>query len=123
MSYTDGFYERHLAYIGGRKDVWYVPTGPLYAYKTLADRTEVRALDPAGKLARYDVSNDLDAKIYRGVVTLTFTAPAAVRISASGVRLAERSGSPTDRWDEQFVRRDGDRVYVTVRPNTVLEFE
>ena len=118
----DGFYERHLAYIGGRKDVWYVPTGPLYAYKTLVDRTEIRALDPAGALARYAVSNHLDPKVYRGAITLAFEAPPEVRILADGVRLAERTASFTDRWQDQYFRWDSGTVYVTVRPNTILEF-
>ena len=39
---ADGFYERHLAHISRRRDVWYVPMGPLYAYRTIHDRTEVR---------------------------------------------------------------------------------
>ena len=44
----DGFYERHLAHVGGRDDVWYVPMGPLYAYKTLSEQTAVRPLRRAG---------------------------------------------------------------------------
>ena len=40
----DGFYEKHLAHVSGKPDVWYVPMGPLYAFKTIADRTEVRPL-------------------------------------------------------------------------------
>ena len=34
----DGFYERHLAHIARRRDVWYVPMGPLYAYHTIHER-------------------------------------------------------------------------------------
>ena len=37
----DGFYEKHLAHIGRRPDVWYVPMGPVYAFHTIVERTEV----------------------------------------------------------------------------------
>lgn len=64
----DAFYEQHLKHIGGRKDVWYVPMGPLYSYKALWDRTQVK---PLGN-GRFQVSCDLDPRIYRGEVTLEF---------------------------------------------------
>ena len=38
------FYERHLAHISRRRDIWYVPMGPLYAYRAIHERTEVRPL-------------------------------------------------------------------------------
>ena len=28
----------------------------------------------------------------------------------------------TDRWDVEYVRREGERLFVTVRSNTTLEF-
>lgn len=117
------FYQRHMAYIGGRKDVWYVPTGLLYAYKTALDRTEVRPLEATqGAIARFAVVNDLDPKIYRNSITLQFAAPANVTVTANGKALPARKAGPTTRWDEEYVRREGRTLFVTVRPNTVIEF-
>ena len=45
-------YEQHLAYVGRRSDVWYVPLGPLYAYRTVVEETKVRWLLPKDDLAR-----------------------------------------------------------------------
>ncbi|CAN5876936.1 hypothetical protein BH24ACI4_BH24ACI4_21060 [soil metagenome] len=119
----EGFYERHLSHIAGRADVWYVPMGPLYAYRTLADQTEVTAgRAPGGARAAFDVSTTLDTKIYNGSITLEFEAPAGMMVTSSGTRLAERPAGPTDRWTGEYVRRDGPRLYVTVKPNTTLEF-
>jgi hypothetical protein len=116
------FYQRHLAYLGGRRDVWYVPMGLLYAYRTVADRTEVRSLDASSGAARFAVFNDLDPKIYWNSITLQFAAPANARVLAGGKPLAERQTSLTDRWSDEYFRRDGTTLYVTVRPNTILEF-
>jgi peptidoglycan/xylan/chitin deacetylase (PgdA/CDA1 family) len=119
----DGFYERHLAHIGRRADVWYVPMGPLYAYRTLTERTEVVAGKASGGArAVFDVTTALDTKIYNGSVTLEFEAPAGATVTASGRKLADRAAGVTDRWDLEYVRRDGSRLYVTVRPGTTLEF-
>ncbi|MBI3696494.1 MAG: polysaccharide deacetylase family protein [Acidobacteria bacterium] len=118
----EGFYERHLAHISRRGDVWYVPMGPLYAYRTIFERTEVRALSPAAAKARFTVSNDLDPKIYDGSITLEFRAPAGMAILSSGRKLAERANEMTDRWTQEYFRREGDHVYVTVQSNTTLEF-
>ncbi len=119
-----GFYEQHLAHIGRRPDVWYVPMGPIYAFRTIAEKTTVRsAATTTGAKARFVVSNDLDRRIYSGSLTLDFTAPAPVTVLADGRRLPERpTGRLTDRWNEEYVRRDGDHVFVTVRSNTTLEF-
>lgn len=117
----DGFYERHMAHVGGRADVWYVPMGPLYAYHTLVQRTKIRPLP--GKTARFAVYNDLDPKIYNGSVTLEFSAPAKTRVNVKGRALPERGRTAVLRWNEEFVRRDAGVLYVTVRPNTVLEFQ
>jgi peptidoglycan/xylan/chitin deacetylase (PgdA/CDA1 family) len=118
----DGFYEKHLGHIGRRPDVWYVPMGPVYAFKTIVDRTGVKPLPASGGRARFEVSNALDRRIYSGSLTLEFTAPAGTMVVSNGRRLAERGTAPTDRWNEEFVRREGDRVFVTVRPNATLEF-
>jgi len=118
----DDFYQRHLAYLGGRRDVWYVPMGLLYAYKTAADRTEVRAIESAPAVTRFAVFNDLDPKIYRNSITLQFKAPAGTRVLAGGKPLPERQAGVTDRWSDEYFRRDGGTVYVTLRPNTILEF-
>jgi peptidoglycan/xylan/chitin deacetylase (PgdA/CDA1 family) len=118
----DDFYQRHLAYLARRRDVWYVPMGLLYAYKTVLDRTEVRALDAPAGAARFAIFNDLDPKIYRNSLTLQFIAPANAHVLAGGKPLTERQAGLTDRWSEEYFRREGGTVYVTLRPNTILEF-
>ena len=77
---ADGFYERHLAHISRRRDIWYVPMGPLYAYRVIYERTEVRPLAPGSAKARFELSNRLDPKIYSGSVTLEFAAPSGIVI-------------------------------------------
>ncbi|MCC6342061.1 MAG: polysaccharide deacetylase family protein [Bryobacterales bacterium] len=116
------FYERHLARISGRKDVWYVPMGPLYAFRTLTGHTTVRALDSGRAKARFAVSNDLDGKIYNGSITLAFAAPPDIEVLSGGRKLPSREDRLTDRWNAEYVRREGERLYVTVRPATTLEF-
>jgi hypothetical protein len=121
----DKFYEQHLAYVGHRNDVWYVPMGPLYAYRTLRDDTAVRALDPLAALARYAVYTHLDPKIFNNSITLAFFVPktiAKVTTLVGGKALPERSQGLTDRWNSEYYRREGETLYVTVRPNTLLEF-
>ena len=117
----DEFYQRHMAYLGGRRDVWYAPMGPLYAYKTVVDRTEVRPIQAPAHAARFAVFNDLDPKIYLNSITLQFTAPAKTRVFSGGKPLAERETGLTDRWSDEYFRREGKALYVTVRPNTILE--
>ncbi|MGH9160966.1 MAG: polysaccharide deacetylase family protein [Vicinamibacteraceae bacterium] len=120
----DGFYERHLAHVGGRADVWYVPMGPLYAYRTLTEQTQVSpAPAPGGGHARFTVRTTLDTNIYNGSLTLAFDAPPGTTVASSGRKLAERGDGPTDRWNEEYVRWDEGRLYVTVRPNTTLELQ
>ena len=70
----DSFYERHLAHLAGREDVWYVPMGPLYAYRALSEHTRVEALRTAGRGARFAVFNQLDRKVYNGSITSGFAA-------------------------------------------------
>lgn len=118
----DGFYEKHLSHISRRPDVWYVPMGPAYAFKTIVDRTDVRQLSNGGAKARFAVSNTLDRKIYSGSLTLEFTVPPTIAVLSGGAKLAERGKTVTDRWNEEYVRREGDRLFVTVRSNTTLEF-
>jgi len=118
----DGFYEKHLSHISRRPDIWYVPMGPVYAFKTIVDRTDVRPLSNGGAKARFAVSNTLDRKIYSGSLTLEFTAPPTISVLSGGAKLAERGKTVTDRWNEEYVRREGDRLFVTVRSNTTLEF-
>jgi peptidoglycan/xylan/chitin deacetylase (PgdA/CDA1 family) len=120
---ADGFYERHLAHIARRPDIWYVPMGPLYAYHTIHEQTEVRALQQGGTKARFEATNSLDPKIYSGSITLEFIAPAGSTILSNGKKLAERTGGVTDRWDQEYFRREGERLYVTVRSRTTLEFQ
>ncbi len=116
---SDAFYESHLRYVGRRRDVWYVPMGPLYAFRTIRDRTTVKQASGA---AAFSVSNDLDQRIYGGTLTLEFEAPAGVSVLSNGKLLAERSGELTDRWDREYVRREGARLFATVLSNTKLEF-
>ncbi|MBL8218942.1 MAG: polysaccharide deacetylase family protein [Bryobacterales bacterium] len=96
-------YESHLRHVGGKKDVWYVPMGPLYAFRTIRDRTTVQS---AGG-GTFVVSNDLDKRIYGGALTLEFDAPEGLIVRSANL---------------ESVRREGRRVFVTVRPNTRIEF-
>jgi peptidoglycan/xylan/chitin deacetylase (PgdA/CDA1 family) len=119
----EGFYERHLGHIGRKADVWYVPMGPLYAYRKLSDGTEVvPGRVSSGARAAFDIKTTLDTKIYNGSLTLEFQAPGGTTVTASGRKLPDYGGGPTDRWSGEYVRRDGDRLFVTVRPNSTLEF-
>ena len=110
----DGFYEKHLSHIGRRADVWYVPMGPAYAFHTIVEKTEVKPMSKGGAKARFAVSNALDRKIYNGSLTLEFAAPASVTVTSNGKKLPERAAGVTDRWNEEFVRREGERLFVTV---------
>jgi peptidoglycan/xylan/chitin deacetylase (PgdA/CDA1 family) len=114
----EAFYERHLAHIGGRPDVWYVPMGPLYAYRRLVEESQVRELGRG----RFEVSSSLDPRVYDGSITLEFEAPAGVRVISMGKALAERASGLTDRWDKEYFRRANGHIFVTVRPRTVVEF-
>jgi len=118
----EGFYEKHLAHVARRSDVWYVPMGPLYAYKTLSDKTDVTEVSGRGRRAAFRVSTTLDTRIYNGSLTLEFQAPGVATVTSSARKLAERPAGPTDRWTGEYIRRDGDRLFVTVKPNTSLEF-
>lgn len=118
----DGFYEKHLAYIGRRSDVWYVPMGPLYAYRTIWERTDVRLLSRGKRAVRFAVSNHLDRNIYSGSLTLEFIAPEGTVISSNGTVLPERPDGATVRWNGEYFRREGNRLFVTVLSNTTLEF-
>jgi peptidoglycan/xylan/chitin deacetylase (PgdA/CDA1 family) len=113
----EGFYERHLTHISGRPDIWYVPMGPLYAYRTLRERVAVKQISSG----RFSVSHTLDPKVYDGSVTLEFEIPAGFVIRSSGKPVAERTSASVDRWNGEYFRRAGDRVFITVRPNTNLE--
>lgn len=117
-----GFYEQHLAHIGGRADVWYVPMGPLYSYRMLVGATSVRPLVSRDARARFAVFHRLDPKIYDGSITLEFQANAPVKVIANGNEVAERAAGPVTRWTGEYLRRVGERVLLTTRPNTVVEF-
>jgi peptidoglycan/xylan/chitin deacetylase (PgdA/CDA1 family) len=119
----DGFYERHLAHVSRRRDVWYVPMGPLYAYRSLYEKTEIRTLPPIGGRMRFQVACPLDPKIYNGSITLDFLAPGGISVTANGKKLADHGGAMTDRWDGEYLRREGAHLYVTVHPNATLEFQ
>jgi len=119
----DGFYERHLAHIARRSDIWYVPMGPLYAYHTIYEKTEVRMLKPEKAKARFELANQLDPKIYSGSITLDFIAPAETIVLSNGKKLVAQSGPVTDHWDREYFRRDGEHLYVTAGSRTILEFQ
>jgi peptidoglycan/xylan/chitin deacetylase (PgdA/CDA1 family) len=114
----EGFYERHLAYLANRRDVWYVPMGPLYAYRRVVERTAVRRLGPG----RFEVAHDLPRRIFPMSVTLEFQVAPGWIPEANGRPLSERSSGLTDRWDQEYFRRDGGALYVTVRPNATVTF-
>ena len=116
---ADAFYEAHLRHVGKRRDVWYAPMGPAYAFRTIRDKTVVKPL--AGG-SSFVVSNDLDRRIYNGTLTLEFEAPAGVQVLSGGRLLAEQGDDLTDRWDREYVRREGGKLYVTVYSNTKLDF-
>jgi peptidoglycan/xylan/chitin deacetylase (PgdA/CDA1 family) len=115
---AEAFYERHLAHVSKRPDVWYVPMGPLYAFRTIHERTDVRQTGPG----KYAVSHNLDKNIFNGAITLDFEAPAGTQVLSRGKRLRERTNEIADRWTEEYLRREGEHLYVTVLPNTTLEF-
>ncbi len=118
----DSFYERHLAHVGGRAGVWYVPMGPLYAYRTLSTETLTRQLRPTGTATRFAVYNSLDPKIYNGSITLEFQTRMRVTPIANGKKLAEHASEPVTRWGGEYFRCRGHSLLVTVQPNTLLEF-
>jgi peptidoglycan/xylan/chitin deacetylase (PgdA/CDA1 family) len=117
----DGFYEQHLKHLGGRKDVWYVPFGLLYAYKAVLAQTEARRLGRN----KFSVYNLLKKNMYPVALTLEFTAPsnAPVQVLANDKPLPERKSGLTDRWDAEYFRREGNTLYVTIRPDVVLDFK
>ncbi len=118
-----GFYEQHLAHIAQRSDIWYVPMGPLYAYHTVRESTKVSALDPLSSKARFAVYNDLDARVFLNSITLEFAAPQFTQILSDGHAIPEGGPSLTDRWSEEYFRREGENVYLTIHPNTIVEFQ
>ncbi|HWR54852.1 MAG TPA: hypothetical protein VN428_27330, partial [Bryobacteraceae bacterium] len=93
--------------------------GPLYAYRKLRDAAEVRELGPG----RFEVRHSLDPKVYATSITLAFerASGGTPDVFANGRRLAQRPPMPADGWDAEYFRAEGANVYVTVRPNAVIE--
>ena len=121
----DKFYEQHLAHIGKRTDVWYVPMGPLYAYKTVAANTQVRPLDRGTARGRFVVYNNLDCQIFNTSITLGFSIPEDLMqptVQVGGKTLCPWTEGPIDRWNSQYFRREGKTLLVTVQPNSIVEF-
>ena len=114
----EGFYEQHLRYLANRPDVWYVPMGPLYAYRRVAERTRVLRLGPD----RFAVAHELPPQIFPNSVTLEFAAAGQWEVEANGRLLSERPTGLTDRWDQEYFRRRGNSLLVTVRPKAFLVF-
>lgn len=119
---ADQFFAQHLAYIGRRPDVWYVPFGPLYAYQIVRERTVVTPVGTSDGWARFAVHHDLDPAIYDNAVTLHFVIAEAhgVEVHAGDTPIAVKNSPMTDRWNTQYYRRDGDATLVTVRPNQIV---
>lgn len=109
------FYEAHLRHIGGRRDSWYVPLGPLYAYRALHESVQVKT---SGKA--FEVSSPLDRRIYNGSITLGFTTTKSPFLN--GTALPERKSGALTEWTGQFFRREGNQVWVTLPPRGTLEF-
>jgi len=120
---ADQFFEQHLAHIGGRPDVWYVPLGPLYAYRIVREDTVVTPLGTREGWVRFAVHHTLDPKVYDNAVTLTFTIPdaSATRVRVGGQPLPERTSGLTDRWNTEYYRRDRSSMLITIRPNQIVE--
>jgi hypothetical protein len=116
------FYERHLEYIGRRPDIWYVPIGPLYAYRVLREQTAVRQVTSPGSDISFAVFNPLDARVFNGSITLEFRAHAPVSVFAGGRPLAEGGVGPVTSWRGEYMRRTGRNMLVTIQPNTVVTF-
>ena len=51
-----------------------------------------------------------------------FTAPMGVRVFARGEALRLNHGELINRWDAEYYRRSANSLFITVRPNTILEF-
>lgn len=116
------FYEQHLEYIGRRPDIWYVPMGPLYAYRVLREQTAVRQIASPGGRISFAVFNPLDAKVFNGSVTLEFRAHTPVNVFAGARPLAEGGAGPVTSWRGEYMRRAGQNLLITVQPNTVVTF-
>jgi hypothetical protein len=116
-----GFYEQHLKHLAGRSDVWYVPFGLLYAYKAVLAQTEARRIGRN----KFSVYNLLNKKMYPVALTLEFVVPGRTRVQvlANDKPLAEMKSGLTGRWDAEYFRREGNTLYVTVKPDVVLEFK
>ena len=112
------FYEQHLSHIARRDDIWYVPNGPLYAYRDVVERTRAHSLG-AGRFA---VVHDLSPVVYPNSVTLEFEVDATKswEVRTADGMLPAQSGGPTYGWDREYFRQNGKRLLVTVRPNTTL---
>ena len=60
---------------------------------------------------------------HSGSITLEFAAPEKLKVMSNGKLLAERTGGITDHWNDEYFRREGERLYVTVVPNTTIVFQ
>lgn len=111
----EAFYEAHLRHVGNRGDVWYVPLGPLYAYRELRESAQIK-----GKGKRFEVSTPMDRKIYNGSITLEFRSKQTPVFN--GTALVERKPRALMQWTGAFYRREGERLWVTIPPAGTLEF-
>ncbi len=119
LDFEEGaFYQQHLRHIARRDDVWYVPMGPLYAYQTATEHTKVH---PLGE-GRFAVVHDLDPGVFPNSVTLEFewSGDAVEEVNTENGGLAEAPAGATYGWDHESYRVEGNRVFVTVQPNSIL---
>ena len=119
---ADQFYERHLAYVGGRNDIWYVPMGPLYAFRTIREKTEVRWLDSKDAKARLAVYNNLDQQSLSGKHHAGIRR-ARSHANSGGRQAADRACSGSDRIAGiAAISAAAGIRFITVPSNTILEF-
>jgi hypothetical protein len=111
---ADKFFEQHLAHIGRRTDVWYVPLDPLYVYEIARERTVVSPLRRPQQPGREGLRQQRHTRVHHSRCEKTHSA----------LWRKDRAGKErklTDHWDMEYFRRDRDSTLVTIRPNTILE--
>lgn len=88
----------------------------------MREQTVVTPLIAKDGWVRFAVHNRLDPAVYDNAVTLAFVIPAAMKVvvRAGSRTIAEKAAGTTDRWNVEYVRRDGTTTLVTIRPNTIV---
>lgn len=100
--------------------------GPaLASSQALRENTVISRIKSKGDWERFAVYSNLDPGIYAGSVTLELTIPDAkeVEVLSTDRPLPNwKTEDLTDRFDVEYVRRDGRSILVTIKPNTILQF-